>query len=93
MRAFNQRWVLRGCGSAFCWDFRAVEPEGNVVAFQKREQVFCVFWLVVLYFTTQEILILPGILFQLGWKSPPKDKNETEKEVKSHYSRTNPLSA
>lgn len=85
MRAFNQCWVLRGCGSAFCWDFRAVEPEKNVVAFQ-REQVFCILLPCGLYLTTQEILILPESLFhRISWvgKALPDSKIRLKNHSKS----------
>lgn len=95
MRAFNQCWVLRGCGSAFCWDFRAVEAEGKMWwLFRKESRYFVFFWLlfcIILYmfvFVTQEVFILPGSLskrslyHRISWvgKAPRDSKIRLKKK-------------
>lgn len=50
--------------------------------FRKESRYFGFFWLVILYFVTQEILILPGSLFhRISWvgKDLPKSKIRQKK--------------
>lgn len=91
MRAFNQCWVLRGCGRDFCWDFRAVEPGKKRGAFlEKRAGILHSFAYFFVSCSSGDSCSVRKSLSQnqLGWKSPPRLKNQTEKEMKTSCQHT-----